>query len=181
MAHCDIVIACTKAKGYGSVCVCVKRGPALGAGLFQHTHGIASCFGSSCFHILWEVRHITSETTKIISCEKFRLARLALSVYWPGRLWPWINGESIFASCWTVSYPVGTKWYSSWGIKLSALLLVIFPPMYLRGIVLIPLTCFPSDLPHYVTLNQRYIFCTFLCVCGVHIWTRLPCAADCVH
>lgn len=80
VAHCDIVIACTKAKRFGFVCVCAKRGPTVGAGLFLHTHGIASCFSSYCFYILWEVRHITSETTKIISYQKFGLARLALSL-----------------------------------------------------------------------------------------------------
>lgn len=80
VTYCYVVIACTKAKGYGFVCVCIKRGPAVGAGLFQDTHWIASCFSNSYFHILWSVRHITSETTNIISCQKFRLARLALSV-----------------------------------------------------------------------------------------------------
>ena len=40
VAQCDIVTACTEAKGRGFVCVCIRRGP---AGLFN-THGIASCF-----------------------------------------------------------------------------------------------------------------------------------------
>ena len=40
MAQCDIVIACSKAKGCGFVCVWIKRGLAVGAGLFQHMLGL---------------------------------------------------------------------------------------------------------------------------------------------
>ena len=62
-------------------------------------------------------------------------------------------------------------------MKLSALLLVLFPPSHVSSWHGACSTyCSEGSQVAFLIvwhLNQRYKFCTFQCVCGVHIWTRL--------